>query len=108
MLPPTKRSGVDGSRPTILKLSTFLASVLVLSATISPPLAAEESVGEKIKKIFSTPTPTPTPHKRKKSTTAKKKIGFALTDFVAKKKIGFPSATPVSSAEGKKEISAKA
>src|SRR6266850_2358479 len=68
MLPRTKRSGVDGSRPTILKLSTFLASVLILSATISPPIAAEESVGEKIKKIFSTPTPTPTPHKRKKST----------------------------------------
>src|SRR6267154_1142119 len=72
MSPRTKRSGVEGSRPTILKLSTFVASVLILSATISPPLAAEESVGEKIKKIFSTPTPTPTPHKRRKSATVKK------------------------------------
>src|SRR5436309_1543951 len=86
MLPRTKRSGVDGSGPRILKLSTFLASVLILSATISPPLAAEESVGEKIKKIFSTPTPTPTPHKRKKSTTAKKEAPSASPTLSPKKK----------------------
>jgi peptidoglycan DL-endopeptidase CwlO len=68
----TKRSGVEGSRRAVFKLSTFVASVLILSTAISPPLAAEESVGEKIKKIFSTPTPTPTPHKKKKSTATKK------------------------------------
>src|SRR6266550_2732329 len=97
MLPPMKRSGVDGSRPTILKLSTFLASVLVLSATISPPLAAEESVGEKIKKIFSTPTPTPTPHKRKKSTTAKKESASPSPTSLPKKKSVSPPPRPTPS-----------
>jgi peptidoglycan DL-endopeptidase CwlO len=87
----TKRSRVEESRPTILKLSTFLASVLILSATISPPLAAEESVGEKIKKIFSTPTPTPTPHKRKKSTTAKKESASPSPTSSPKKKSVSPS-----------------
>src|SRR5213079_317682 len=87
----TTRSGVDGSRPTILKLSTFLASVLILSATISPPLAAEESVGEKIKKIFSTPTPTPTPHKRKKSSTKKKESASPSPSSSPKKKSVSPS-----------------
>src|SRR5256884_9392520 len=101
MLPPMKRSGVDGSRPTILKLSTFLASVLVLSATISPPLAAEESVGEKIKKIFSTPTPTPTPHKRKKSTTAKKESPSPTSSPKKKSVSPSPSASPSSKAKKK-------
>src|SRR6059058_4870311 len=73
MLSRTERSGVEESRRGIFKLSTFVASVLILSAACSPSLAAEESVGEKIKKIFSTPTPTPTPHKKKKSATRKKK-----------------------------------
>src|SRR5437764_12355067 len=99
----TTRSGVDESRPTIFKLSTFLASVLILSATISPPLAAEESVGEKIKKIFSTPTPTPTPHKRKKSTTAKKEAPSATPTLSPKKKsiTASPSASPSSKAKQK-------
>src|SRR5437764_2025316 len=103
----TTRSGVDESRPTILKLSTFLASVLILSATISPPLAAEESVGEKIKKIFSTPTPTPTPHKRKKSTTAKKESPSPSPTLSPKKKSvsPLPSASP--SSKAKKESSPK-
>lgn len=36
--------------------------------------AAEDSLGEKIKKVFSTPTPTPTPHRRHRThTTTKKK-----------------------------------
>src|SRR5437660_1567468 len=104
MLPPMKRNGVDGSRPTILKLSTFLASVLVLSATISPPLAAEESVGEKIKKIFSTPTPTPTPHKRKKSTTAKKE---SASPSPPKKKSVSPSPSASPSSKAKKKSSPK-
>src|SRR5436190_1100285 len=101
MLPPMKRSGVDGSPPTILKLSTFLASVLILSATISPPLAAEESVGEKIKKIFSTPTPTPTPHKRKKSTTAKKESPSPTSSPKKKSVSPSPSASPSSKAKKK-------
>src|SRR6267154_2232922 len=107
MLPPTQRSGVDRSRPTILKLSTFLASVLVLSATISPPLAAEESVGEKIKKIFSTPTPTPTPHKRKKSTTAKKESASPSPTSSPKKKSISPSPSASPSSKAKKKSSPK-
>src|SRR5207248_6286738 len=101
MSPRTKRSGVEGSRPTILKLSTFVASVLILSATISPPLAAEESVGEKIKKIFSTPTPTPTPHKRKKSTTAKKESPSPTSSPKKKSVSPSPSASPSSKAKKK-------
>jgi peptidoglycan DL-endopeptidase CwlO len=66
----TERSGVEGSRRAIFQLSTFVATLLILSAAISPLLAAEESVGEKIKKIFSSPTPTP--HKKKKSAATKK------------------------------------
>src|SRR6267143_5239361 len=107
MLPRTKHSGVDGSRPTILKLLTFLASVLILSATISPPLAAEESVGEKIKKIFSTPTPTPTPHKRKKSTTAKKESASPSPTSSPKKKSVSPSPSASPSSKAKKKSSPK-
>src|SRR6266446_2052510 len=107
MLPPTKRSGVEESRPTILKLSTFVASVLILSATISPPLAAEESVGEKIKKIFSTPTPTPTPHKRKKSTTAKKESASPSPTSSPKKKSVSPSPSASPSSKAKKKSSPK-
>jgi len=98
-----KRSGVDGSRPTILRLSTFLASVLVLSATISPPLAAEESVGEKIKKIFSTPTPTPTPHRRKKSSTKKKESASPSPSSSPKKKSVSPSPSASPSSKAKKK-----
>src|SRR5437773_5256062 len=103
----TTRSGVDESRPTILKLSTFLASVLILSASISPPLAAEESVGEKIKKIFSTPTPTPTPHKRKKSTTAKKESASPSPTSSPKKKSVSPSPSASPSSKAKKKSSPK-
>src|SRR5256712_9509546 len=101
----TTRSGVDESRPTILKLSTFLASVLILSASISPPLAAEESVGEKIKKIFSTPTPTPTPHKRKKSSTKKKESASPSPSSSPKKKSVSPSPSASPSSKAKKKSS---
>jgi cell wall-associated NlpC family hydrolase len=107
MSPRTKRSRVEESRPTILKLSTFLASVLILSATISPPLAAEESVGEKIKKVFSTPTPTPTPHKRKKSTTAKKESASPSPTSSPKKKSVSPSPSASPSSKAKKKSSPK-
>src|SRR6266446_1736607 len=100
----TKRGGVEESRPTILKLSTFVASVLILSATISPPLAAEESVGEKIKKIFSTPTPTP--HKRKKSATAKKESPSPSPTLSPKKKSVSPSPS-ASPSKAKKKSSPK-
>src|SRR2546429_7407269 len=103
MLPPMKRSGVDGSRPTILKLSTFLASVLVLSATISSPLGAEESVGEKIKKIFSTPTPTP--HKKKKSAATKKESASPSPTPSRKKKSVSPSPGASPTAKPKKKSS---
>src|SRR5438874_3517660 len=101
----TTRSGVDESRPTILKLSAFLASVLILSASISPPLAAEESVGEKIKKIFSTPTPTPTPHKRKKSSTKKKESASPSPSSSPKKKSVSPSPSASPSSKAKKKSS---
>jgi len=101
----TTRSGVDESRPTILKLSTFLASVLILSASISPPLAAEESVGEKIKKIFSTPTPTPTPHKRKKSSAKKKESASPSPSSSPKKKSVSPSPSASPSSKAKKKSS---
>src|SRR6266446_3625033 len=107
MLPPTKRGGVEESRPTILKLSTFVASVLILSATISPPLAAEESVGEKIKKIFSTPTPTPTPHKGKKFATAKKESRSPSPTSSPKKKSVSPSPSASPSSKAKKKSSPK-
>src|SRR6476646_1461207 len=107
MLARTKRRGVEESRPTILKLSTFLASVLILSATIAPPLAAEESVGEKIKKTFSTPTPTPTPHKRKKSTTAKKESPSPSPSLSPKKKSASPSPSASPSSKAKKKSSPK-
>src|SRR5438552_7291018 len=105
MLSRTERSGVEESRRGIFKLSTFVASVLILSAACSPSLAAEESVGEKIKKIFSTPTPTPTPHKKKKSSTTKKEPASASPSASAKKKSGSPSPSASPSAKRKKKSS---
>src|SRR5437870_9347644 len=101
----TERRGVEGSRRAIFKLSTFVASALILSATISPPLAAEESFGEKIKKIFSTPTPTPTPHKKKKSTTTKKESPSPSASPSAKKKSVSPSPGAFPTAQQKKKAS---
>jgi cell wall-associated NlpC family hydrolase len=100
----TERSGVEGSRRASFKLSTFVLSVLILSAAPSPPLAAQ-SVGEKIKKIFSTPTPTPTPHKKKKSATTKKEsMSPSPTPSIKKKSVSpSPGASP--SAKPKKKSS---
>jgi peptidoglycan DL-endopeptidase CwlO len=44
-----------------IRVLTFL-----IAFTVSSPLPAQ-SVGEKLKQIFSTPTPTPSPHRKKKS-----------------------------------------
>src|SRR5213079_869375 len=80
------------------------ASVLILSAACSPSLAAEESVGEKIKKIFSTPSPTPTPHKKKKSA-ATKKESASPSPTPRKKKSVSPSPTGSPTAKAKKKSS---
>src|SRR6476659_3698266 len=82
---------------------TTVAIAVIAFFAHSPPLAAEESVGEKIKKIFSTPTPTPTPHKRKKSTTAKKESASPSPTSSPKKKSvsSSPSASPSSKAKKK-------
>jgi len=98
----TERSGVEGSRRAIFQLSTFVATLLILSAAISPPLAAEESVGEKIKKIFSSPTPTP--HKKKKSA-ATKKESASPSPTPRKKKSVSPSPTASPTAKAKKKSS---
>src|SRR6266480_5209443 len=98
----TKRRGVEGSRRAIFQLSTFVATLLILSAAISPPLAAEESVGEKIKKIFSSPTPTP--HKKKKSA-ATKKESESPSPTPRKKKSVSPSPTTSPTAKAKKKSS---
>ena len=98
----TERSGAEGSRRAIFQLSTFVATLLILSAAISPPLAAEESVGEKIKKIFSSPTPTP--HKKKKSA-ATKKESASPSPTPRKKKSVSPSPTASPTAKAKKKSS---
>ena len=85
-------------------IRTLIASVLVLSLALSAR-SAEETVGEKIKKIFSTPTPTPTPHKNKKSSTTRKKSASASPSTSAKKKSGSPSPSASPSAKRQKKSS---
>src|SRR5207248_2947107 len=80
-----------------------VAIVVIASFTISPR-AAEESFGEKIKKIFSTPTPTPTPHKKKKSA-ATKKESASPSPTPRKKKSVSPSPTGSPTAKAKKKSS---
>jgi len=81
----------------------IFAALAVLS--VAPARAAEETVGEKIKKIFSTPTPTPTPHKRKKSSTAKKESTSPSPSALAKRKSRSPSPSASPSAKRKKRSS---
>src|SRR6266496_4328801 len=100
----TERSGVEGSRRAIFKLSTFVASVLILSVAPSPPLVAQ-SVGEKIKRIFSTPTPTPTPHKKRKSAATKKESVSPSPTPSRKKKSVSPSPGTSPTAKPKKKSS---
>ncbi len=72
----------------------FLALVLVL--VLGPAgltRGAEESLGDKIKKIFATPTPTPTPHRRHKQS-AKKKSSPTPTPSPSPKKKHKASPTP--------------
>ena len=85
-------------------IRAFIASVLVLSLPLTAR-SAEETVGEKIKKILSTATPTPTPHKKKKSSTTKKESAAPSPSASAKKKSGSPSPSVTPSAKRKKKSS---
>jgi len=85
-------------------IRAFIASVLVLSLALTAR-SAEETVGEKIKKILSTATPTPTPHKKKKSSTTKKESAAPSPSASAKKKSGSPSPSTTPSAKRKKKSS---
>jgi len=85
-------------------IRAFIASVLVLSLPLTAR-SAEETVGEKIKKILSTATPTPTPHKKQKSSTTKKESAAPSPSASAKKKSGSPSPSATPSAKRKKKSS---
>ncbi len=85
-------------------IRAFIASVLVLSLPLTAR-SAEETVGEKIKKILSTATPTPTPYKKKKSSTTKKESAASSPSASAKKKSGSPSPSATPSAKRKKKSS---
>ena len=85
-------------------IRAFIASVLVLSLALTAR-SAEETVGEKIKKILSTATPTPTPPKKKKSSTTKKESAAPSPSASAKKKSGSPSPSATPSAKRKKKSS---
>src|SRR6266446_1897567 len=91
---------------TPFRFTAFAIAVIAFFAH-SPPLAAEESVGEKIKKIFSAPTPTPTPHKRKKSSTKKKESASPSPSSSPKKKSVSPSPSASPSSKAKKKSSPK-
>src|SRR6476469_6224383 len=86
---------------------TTVAIAVIAFFAHSPPLAAKESVGEKIKDVFSTPTPTPTPHKRKKSTTVKKESPWPSPTSSPKKKSVSPSPSASPSSKAKKKSSPK-
>ena len=85
-------------------IRALIASVLVLSL-VPTARSAEETVGEKIKKILSTATPTPAPHKKKKSSTTKKESAAPSPSASAKKKSGSPSPSATPSAKRKKKPS---
>jgi peptidoglycan DL-endopeptidase CwlO len=83
----------------MIRFAIFVVFALLV---IGPTHAAEETLGEKIKKAFSTPTPTPTPHKKRRST-SKKKSASPSPSALAKKKHASPS--PSASAKPKKASS---
>jgi cell wall-associated NlpC family hydrolase len=68
---------------------SFPIFLLFALFAISPAHPAEESIGDKIKKAFSSPTPTPTPHKKKKS--AKQKESASPSPSPSAKKKSSPS-----------------
>ncbi|HKR53644.1 MAG TPA: NlpC/P60 family protein [Chthoniobacterales bacterium] len=81
----------------MIRFAIFVAVALLVSA---PARAAEDTLGEKIKNVFSTPTPTSTPHKKRKSTSKKKSASPGAS---AKKKHASPS--PSASAKAKEDSS---
>jgi cell wall-associated NlpC family hydrolase len=83
----------------MIRFAIFVALALLV---IAPAHAVEQTLGEKIKKVFSTPTPTPTPHKKRKST-SKRKSASPSPSVSAKKRHVSPS--PSASAKPKKESS---
>jgi cell wall-associated NlpC family hydrolase len=83
----------------MIHFAIFVALALLV---VAPAHAAEETLGEKIKKVLSTPTPTPTPHKKRKST-SKKKSASPSPSGSAKKKHASPA--PSASEKPKKESS---
>src|SRR5437868_7320394 len=78
-------------------LRTLIATALIMS--IAAPVRAEQSVGDTLKKIFSTPTPTPA--RKKKKTTTKKETPSPTASSGKK---GSPS--PTASPHGKRKASA--
>src|SRR5438477_1268000 len=78
---------------------TLIASALILS--IAAPVRAEQSVGDTLKKIVSTPTPTPS--RKKKKTTTKKEAPSPSPRTFSKK--ASPSPTPSPHAKGKASAS---
>lgn len=79
----------------------LLRFLIIISLLWSPavPIHAEQSLGDAIKKIFSTPTPTPRPRKKKTTTTTKKKSPTPTpipkkSPIPEKKESPAPSATP--------------
>ena len=83
----------------MIRFAIFVALAL---GVVGPAHAAEETLGEKVKKALSTPTPTSTPHKKRKST-SKKKSASSSSSPSAKKKHASPS--PSASAKPKEESS---
>src|SRR6266404_4435408 len=71
-------------------LRTLIASALILS--IAAPVRAEQSVGDTLKKIFSTPTPTPS--RKKKKTTIKKETPSPAPRASGKKASPSPTLSP--------------
>src|SRR5713101_1711708 len=53
-------------------LIRILIALALMVSTVTPAPAAEQSLSDTIKKIFSTPTPTPKPRKKKSSSTTKR------------------------------------
>src|SRR6202011_5498412 len=74
-------------------LIRILIALAVMVSTAVPSPAPERSLGDALKKIFSTPTPTPKPRKKKSAVATKKK---SPTPTPTPKESSSPSATPLS------------
>src|ERR1700687_6071419 len=59
-------------KPFAMLIGIIIALALMV-AVGGPSPAAEQTLGQTLKKIFSTPTPTPRPRKKKSAIAAKKK-----------------------------------